>query len=142
MSDRSKILIGLAVFVILITFPFWGRLLSAEGAAAARPELVYPDPAKGPSCVEDTPYMTSNHMDLLNRWRDDLVRDGITEWVSSSGKTYFPASPRHASTAMTIGMPSAPVAMTTPTSSPRAGSATPRPAGGADPWRRRAAGSS
>jgi hypothetical protein len=91
MSDRSKILIGLAVFVILITFPFWGRLLSAEGAAAARPELVYPDPAKGPSCVEDTPYMTSNHMDLLNRWRDDLVRDGVTEWVSSSGKAYFPS---------------------------------------------------
>ena len=91
MSDRGKILIGLFLFVILVTYPFWGRLVSPEGAAAARPELVYPDSSKGPFCVEDTPYMTSNHMDLLNRWRDDLVRDGITEWVSSSGKTYFPS---------------------------------------------------
>ena len=26
MGDKGKILFGLAVFVILITFPFWGRL--------------------------------------------------------------------------------------------------------------------
>jgi hypothetical protein len=90
MSDRGKILIGLAVFVILVTFPFWGRLAAGE-AHPGRAELVYPDPSRATECLEDTPYMTASHMDLLNRWRDDLVREGITEWVSSSGKTYFPS---------------------------------------------------
>jgi len=91
MSDRGKILIGLAVFVILVTFPFWGRLAAAGEAHPGRAELVYPDPSRATECLEDTPFMTANHMDLLNQWRDDLVRDGITEWVSSSGQRYYPS---------------------------------------------------
>jgi hypothetical protein len=88
MPDRGKILIGIAVFVVLITFPFWARV--AASGDSARPELVYPSDAT--ACVEDTEYMTANHMDLLNQWRDELVREGITEYVSTAtGESYYPS---------------------------------------------------
>ena len=86
MGDKGKIVFGLAIFVILITFPFWGRLAAGD-AEAARPELEYP--VNETACVEDTPFMTANHMDLLNQWRDDLVRDGVSEYTSSTGETYL-----------------------------------------------------
>ena len=87
MGDKGKILFGLAIFVILITFPFWGRL-SAGDALPGRAELEYP--ANEEACVEDTPFMRASHMDLLNQWRDDLVRDGnMEEYVSElNGRTY------------------------------------------------------
>jgi len=84
MPDRGKILIGIAVFVVLVTFPFWsGVVVRGE---SARPELVYPTDAT--ACVEDTPFMTANHMDLLNQWRDQVVREGTLQYASSTGETY------------------------------------------------------
>ena len=87
MGDKGKILFGLAVFVILITYPFWSRLAAGD-SDAGRPELEYP--ADATACVEDTPYMTANHMNLLNQWRDDLVRNGDTQYTSfTTGETYL-----------------------------------------------------
>ena len=75
MRDRGRILIGLAIFVVLVTFPFWSRLAASGEAEASQPELEYP--ADESVCVEETAYMTANHMDLLNDWRDMVVRDGV-----------------------------------------------------------------
>ena len=86
MGDRGKISIGLAVFVILVTYPFWGRLTASGEVQTAQPELEYPVDAE--ACVEDTPYMTANHMDLLNSWRDSVVRDGVLEYTATSGEVY------------------------------------------------------
>ena len=85
MGDKGKILFGLSVFVILVTFPFWGRLAGGE-PEVGRAELVYPDLSKATACVEDSAWMTANHMNLLNEWRDDLVRKGEGEYISSTGK--------------------------------------------------------
>ena len=86
MGDKGKIYFGLAVFVILITFPFWGRLAAGD-ALPGRAELEYP--ANEDACVEDTPYMRASHMDLLNQWRDDLVRNGDPEYTSiATGQTF------------------------------------------------------
>jgi hypothetical protein len=86
MGDKGKILLGLAIFVILITFPFWGRLAAGD-ALPGRAELEYP--ANEEACVEDTEYMRASHMDLLNQWRDELVRDGNTEeHVSPTGQPF------------------------------------------------------
>ena len=87
MGDKGKILVGLLVFVILVTFPFWSRLAAAGEPEAGRPELEYP--ANETACVEDTPYMAASHMDLLNEWRDDLVRRADLEYMSSNGRTYL-----------------------------------------------------
>ena len=86
MGDRGKIGIGLAVFVILVTFPFWGRLAASGEVQTAAPELEMPADAE--ACVEDTPFMTANHMDLLNEWRDLVVREGVLEYTAASGEVY------------------------------------------------------
>jgi hypothetical protein len=87
MADKGKILLGLFIFVILVTFPFWSRLAAAGEPEPGRLELEYPAGAE--ACVEDSAWMSANHMNLLNQWRDDLVRHGNTEYVSSSGETYL-----------------------------------------------------
>lgn len=72
MYDGPKIIAGLIVLFALITFPVWYNL--ATGGAGYRPELE--KAAKGGQCVRDTVYMKSNHMDLLDEWRDKVVREG------------------------------------------------------------------
>ncbi len=85
MNDRVKILAGLAVFIVLAAFPVWYSLGAAGGGA--RPDLDMPKDAS--ECVEATAYMTAYHMDLLNQWRDAVVREGdLSSYTSSSGKTY------------------------------------------------------
>ncbi|NIM52680.1 MAG: hypothetical protein GTO22_26115 [Gemmatimonadales bacterium] len=84
MRDRSKILTGLAVFLVVTAFPVWHTLVATGDAA--RPDLELPEDAT--QCVEDTEYMTANHMDLLNQWRNAVVRDGERDYTSSSGETY------------------------------------------------------
>ena len=84
MSDKAKVTVGLAVFVALVGFPLWYSLAATDDAG--RPELELP--ADESNCVEDTEYMTANHMDLLNRWRNAVVRDGEKEYVSTSGQVF------------------------------------------------------
>jgi len=70
MRDRGKILVGLVVFLILITFPVWYNV--AKGKATYVPQLERP--ANATECVRDSAWMIANHMDLLNEWRDRVVR--------------------------------------------------------------------
>jgi hypothetical protein len=86
MYDASKIVVGLAVFVVLATSPIWYNALSSASPAA--PELSKPTNG-ATECVEATDYMRANHMDLLDQWRDTVVRDDIRTYTSEmSGKTY------------------------------------------------------
>ena len=82
MYDATKIVLGLAIFMVLITFPFWFSIASEKSGYV--PELKLPE--NQDSCVESTEYMKALHMDLLNKWRDSVVRDGNRVYVSSSGK--------------------------------------------------------
>ena len=84
MSDKGKIIGGLVVFLFLVTFPLWYTV--AAGGDATLPDLEYPDGES--QCVEDTEFMRANHMDILNQWRNALVRDGETEYTASSGERY------------------------------------------------------
>lgn len=88
MGEKGKILLGLSVFVILVTFPFWSRLAAAGEPDPGRLELAYPNPSKATACVEDSAWMAANHMNLLNDWRDQAVRQGITEYASATGETW------------------------------------------------------
>ena len=88
MGDKGKIVFGLAVFVILVTFPFWSRLAAAGEPEGGRVELEYPDPSVAEACIEDSSWMAANHPQLLDEWRDDLVRSGNLEYVASDGQTY------------------------------------------------------
>ncbi len=85
MYDSGKIITGLIIFLGLITFPSWYNLV--QGKASIAPELKIVTKEK--KCIEATPYMRTNHMELITLWRDSVVRDGNRIYVNSDGKKYI-----------------------------------------------------
>jgi hypothetical protein len=83
MYDAGKVIVALVVFVCIVTFPVW--YLLANQTPASGIELKVPD---NKHCVESAEYMRSNHMELLNNWRQSVVRDNNRLYVSSSGEKY------------------------------------------------------
>ena len=85
MYDASKIVAGLAVFVVLATSPLWYNALNAASPEA--PALKQPTNGST-ECVEETGYMRANNMDLLDTWRDTVVREDVRTYTSEAGKDY------------------------------------------------------
>ena len=81
MNDRGKIFLGLAVFAGLVTGPIWVGI--ARGKSAP-PELERPANAK--QCVEPTSFMRARHMELLDDWRDAVVRRAEHVYVATDGR--------------------------------------------------------
>jgi hypothetical protein len=85
MNDKKWIIAGLAVVVVVALFPIWYAFTAGE--SKARPELELP--ADETRCVEGREYMVANHMNLLNDWRDRVVREGEKTYTSEAyGTTY------------------------------------------------------
>jgi hypothetical protein len=84
MHNGGKIILGLVIFLILITFPVWYNIASDK--AGYVPELE--KAARGDDCVRDSNYMTGYHMDLLNEWRDQVVRENDRYEIGSDGVQY------------------------------------------------------
>ena len=84
MRDRPVIYGGLAVFVVVITLPFWRGLES--GVTTKGPELARPATAR--QCVASTEFMRSSHMLLLMEMRDQAVRQGNPVYVGAGHGTY------------------------------------------------------
>ncbi|MCL4558135.1 MAG: sulfate reduction electron transfer complex DsrMKJOP subunit DsrJ [Deltaproteobacteria bacterium] len=91
MYDRGKIIAGLVVFAGLTTLPFWYNI----GKARVRPDPRLDTPAirqmKEKHCIESKRFMIEYHMQMLNGWRNAVVRDYKTTYVSTSGQ-YFTMS--------------------------------------------------
>ncbi len=83
MYDAGKILAGLAVFLLLVTMPVWWS--PASGTEARMPQLEMPEGQ--PGCVLPAGDMRATHMELLNRWRDLVVREGQREMTTWDGRT-------------------------------------------------------
>lgn len=81
MYKGGRIIASLVVFVAILAFPFFYNL----GKANAGPVINVPT---GSQCVEPVAYMRANHMQLLNQWRDEYVRQGKTVYVNSQGKSF------------------------------------------------------
>ncbi len=84
MRDGGKIALGLVVFVVVVTAPLW--LGALRGTAIDPPQLTVGTDA--PHCVEDTATMRADHMELLDQWRDAVVRDGERWYVAADGTRY------------------------------------------------------
>jgi hypothetical protein len=84
MYDGPKVLIGLALFIGVAGVPIWQSL--ASGEPTPKPELA--PAASGSACVESTTYMRAAHMDLLDSWRDAVVRDGSRQYVAADGQRH------------------------------------------------------
>jgi hypothetical protein len=86
MNDKGKIIAGIVIFFIVATSPFWFNMFKAKGPA---PELVLTPKAKAAEkCVRETAFMTANHMQLLDEWRDTVVRKAERIYVNAEGKEF------------------------------------------------------
>lgn len=90
MYNGAKIIIGLIIFLGLVIFPFiysGGKATPKPDPKVDTPEILQL-PESERKCVESKAYMKKEHMTMLNEWRDWVVRDGVTHYVSTSGKEY------------------------------------------------------
>ena len=85
MNDKKIIITGLIIFFVFLTFPFWYNL----GKASPVPEPKLTDKAKAAKeCVEPKEYMKVEHMQILDIWRDGVVREANRVYISEKGKKF------------------------------------------------------
>ncbi len=86
--NGKPIIIGLVIFIGLVTFPLWYNM--GKAAPAPQPKLDTPviQQMVQKQCVLPTSEMRTNHMQLLNTWRTDVVRNGNRLYTAADGKKY------------------------------------------------------
>ncbi|MCP4599470.1 MAG: hypothetical protein GY847_02855 [Proteobacteria bacterium] len=84
MYDGGKIITGMIIFIALVTFPLWYTAASGQGGYKPEPKA----PLAEKKCVESKEYMNAWHMDMLDTWRDEAVRDGNRTYTASDGKEH------------------------------------------------------
>lgn len=83
--NKEWVVAGLAVFFVLATFPFWYN----HGKAAPAPKVELTEKAKAAkNCVRPVDFIRNNHMQLLDVWRDTVVREGIRIYENEEGKRF------------------------------------------------------
>ena len=82
--NRGKVIWGILIFLVLASVPFWHAGIAGKGDYV--PELKTPGPLK--QCIEATPYMRSDHMKLLDAWKESVVRKGVRTYTAGDGKEY------------------------------------------------------
>jgi hypothetical protein len=86
--NANKIIPGLIIFLGLITFPIWYTM----GKAAPPPEIKIDTPViqqmELKQCIMPKADMRTGHMQLLNDWRTQVVRNDLRVYVAPDGKQY------------------------------------------------------
>ena len=91
--DKGPVFLGIAIFLALALFPFYNNL----GKVNAKPDPKTDTPAiqewvaqnGKKECVESKAFMRGEHMQLLNQWRDSVVRDDYRGYKSTSNGKRF-----------------------------------------------------
>ncbi|HBH61387.1 MAG TPA: cytochrome C [Nitrospiraceae bacterium] len=83
MYNGGKIIAGLIIFIALVTFPFYtniGKTIEKPADLAAAPDELH---------IGDLPIgqMRAEHMMLLDKWRDEVVRGG-QRYITYDGDEY------------------------------------------------------
>jgi hypothetical protein len=86
MYDGKKIILGLIIFLGLITYPVWHNTVSGKMSYIPKPEL--PTDKAKKECVEPKTFIRVNHKDLLEDWKASVVRDGMRTYQASNQKKY------------------------------------------------------
>ena len=84
MYDAGKIIIGLIIFLILITFPIWYNIAGGNVDNIPDPKII----TEAKQCIAPTDYMRIEHMNLLDDWRDKVVREKQRYFVAPDGNRY------------------------------------------------------
>lgn len=84
--DGGKIFVGLIIFIGLVTSPFLLNIVKSN--IVRDPKAAEIMQSMGLQCVEKKIFMRANHMQLLDEWRDSVVRKGNRLYKASDGKNY------------------------------------------------------
>jgi hypothetical protein len=85
MYNKGLVITGIVIFVVFFTSPFLIGLV--KSVPPPEPELS-PKAKEAKLCVEAKEFMVESHMQVLNEWRDEAVRNGKRVYVASDGKEY------------------------------------------------------
>ena len=88
MYDAGKIIIGIIIFLVIGTSPFWFNQATGKAEYMPNPVIATKDIPGKDACVMPVEYMRSSHMDLLHTWRESVVRDGNRTFISPDGREY------------------------------------------------------
>ncbi|OGK11604.1 MAG: menaquinol oxidoreductase [Candidatus Riflebacteria bacterium GWC2_50_8] len=88
MYDGGKIFVGIIIFLAFVLFPFYsntGKVMAKPDPKIDTPEIQKLAVKK---CVEPKDFMRSEHMQMLNDWRDSVVRENIRTYKNSMGQSF------------------------------------------------------
>ncbi|OUO92020.1 menaquinol oxidoreductase [Gordonibacter sp. An230] len=88
MHKGGRIIAFAAVFCLVVLSPFIVNLANAAPAPEASLDTPTINALSQKECVADAAYMRDNHMQMLDEWRNDVVRAGSREYESASGQVY------------------------------------------------------
>lgn len=88
MSSKGKIVLFIVVFCLIMVVPFAANAVTKTQEPTPSLDTPTINAMTNKQCIESTEYMRSNHMKMLDQWRNDVVRGGDTTYVSSSGQIY------------------------------------------------------
>jgi hypothetical protein len=84
MQNRVLVVAGIITFLAIVAGPLLYNLVM--GKEGVQPELQLPTDAK--ECVEDRLFMRAHHVDILNEWKERVVRSGERTFRARNGRTY------------------------------------------------------
>ena len=85
MYDKPLILTIIIVVLAIVVAPF---IYWRVSPGALLPPKLEPPPGGEKRCVEPVDFMRKHHVDLLERWRESVVREGHLKYVASDGREY------------------------------------------------------
>lgn len=90
MQKKTNIVVGILVFVLVMTAPIWMNFGKGSGNSAVDVSLDTPtiNALDEKQCIYDTEYMRENHMEILHQWKVQVVRDGNRVMVTPDGREF------------------------------------------------------
>lgn len=88
MRNKTNIVVGVLVFLLVVTSPIWMNLSKSADASDVQVSLDTPtiNALDEKKCIYDTEYMRENHMEILHQWKVQVVREGNRYLVTPDGR--------------------------------------------------------
>ena len=84
----GKVIIGLIIFLVLITLPIWYNMAVGKGDARPDVEILTKNTPGKDKCVLPADEMRESHMDVLFEWREKVVREGDRIHTAPDGRKF------------------------------------------------------
>ena len=82
MYDAPKIIIGVILFLAVFSLPFYYSQVSGDADYEPHYDTSLLKADGITQCVKSADYMAAKHMDLLDNWRHEVVRNGERSYES------------------------------------------------------------